>query len=215
MCLFFLFKAKAHDADITTAYEQSGVTLVEIMITTIIIGLVAAISFPTYKVVQQREKERHLRKTLHEVRSAILGSKSKQSNSLFIEGYRDYIIKKGLFQIDNDADRKLFLANIATEGYPLSPSHLVANAPYELSFILSDTPLRQVEIQIDKKFLRVIPPHPFISWYPSARWEFRTLSDPSKTVASSAWNQLQHLGVYDIVSRGAGLSIDGSNTDDW
>ncbi|NLF95499.1 MAG: prepilin-type N-terminal cleavage/methylation domain-containing protein, partial [Candidatus Riflebacteria bacterium] len=44
----------------TPERQRSGVTLVEILIVTVVITLMAAVSFPVYKIIQQREKEKRL-----------------------------------------------------------------------------------------------------------------------------------------------------------
>jgi prepilin-type N-terminal cleavage/methylation domain-containing protein len=116
---------------------QSGVTLIEILIVTVIIGLMAAISFPVFKIIQQREKERRLKKILYDVRSAISGSKSPQSITDFTEGYRTYIRVKGIAQIENahPANETLrnqaisvFVKNLGEQGlgYPRTPARLTA-----------------------------------------------------------------------------------------
>lgn len=197
--------------------NRAGVTLIEIMIASIVIGLIAAISFPTYKVVQQREKEKQLKQVLAQVRSAITGTKRQYSNRNFSEGYRSFVIKKGNLKIAQDAEtaRKIFAANIATQGYPLSPSHLIKSDAYNIEIATGTESGENVTISVDRRFLRSIPPHPFQSWYPSARWEFRTAANPNETVASANWIIDDHKGVIDIVSRGAGIALNGSRTDDW
>ena len=62
---------------------DAGVTLIEILIVTVIIALMAALAFPVYKIVQQREKERRLRTFLNDMRAALVGRKSQLSITSF------------------------------------------------------------------------------------------------------------------------------------
>ncbi|HQB84597.1 MAG TPA: prepilin-type N-terminal cleavage/methylation domain-containing protein, partial [Candidatus Rifleibacterium sp.] len=74
---------------------DAGVTLIEILIVTVIIALMAALAFPVYKIVQQREKERRLKKILNDVRAAISGGKSQLANTWLSEGFRTYVFQTG------------------------------------------------------------------------------------------------------------------------
>ena len=210
---------------------RSGVTLIEILIVTVIISLMAALAFPTWKIVQQREKERRLKKILNDVRAAIAGSKSQLSTTNFNEGIRTYIRVKGIElikQAHNPATEGAiasaaiasFAFNLANTGlgYPLTPSHLTINSPYWITVATGPTDVSgntgAVNIEINRRFLRTIPPHPFQSWYPIATWTFQpSLPRGSARVASASWGS--RIGVIDIKSQGAGTALDGSNTDAW
>lgn len=220
--------------------KRSGVTLVEILIVTVVIALMAAVSFPVYKIIQQREKEKRLRKILNSVRSAISGSKSPLSAREFVEGYRTYVIAYGSYLIDNISsppdpaavaapgikkkikENFLKLANNDGFGYPESPQKLVQG-----NIILKiDVPtglgapnaIYTLTIPVDRRFVRNIPSHPFIGWVPNARFEFKAIVNTTATVTfpynSSDWG-VNASGVADIVSRGAGQALNGSKTDDW
>ncbi len=214
---------------------KSGVTLIEIMVVTVVIGLMAAISFPVFKIIQQREKERRLKDILLSVRAAIGGSKSFQSNKVFTQGCRNYFVTQGISKIKNahtaPADQPLikpsiqhFLKSSAAGGelYPLSPSHIIRATPYTVR-VATDTTTGFVDITIQRRFLRTIPPHPFKGWYPNAHWEFKPALNTAPggpyyaSSTTDPWNSTPQLatGVTNIVSRGAGVAIDGSNTDDW
>lgn len=215
--------------------KRSGVTLIEILIVTVIIGLMASLSFPAFKILQQREKERRLHKILSDVRAAIAGSKSQQSTTSFTEGYRTYVRVRGLQAIDdahtviNDPTGAIasgaiasFVGNLADQGlgYPLTPSALIYNPKFPVASITVATATTgSVNIKIDRRFLRSVPPHPFKNWYPTAEWYFRRAKpiDPvseNNYLASGSW-AVTDVGITDIVSRGAGMGLDGSNTDDW
>ncbi|PKL50959.1 MAG: hypothetical protein CVV42_01270 [Candidatus Riflebacteria bacterium HGW-Riflebacteria-2] len=219
--------------------QRAGVTLVEILIVTVIITLMAAVSFPVYKIIQQREKEKRLRKILASVRSALSGSKSPLSAREFVEGYRTYVIAYGSYLIENaleppgantiPAGQKkkvkenfLKLANNEGFGYPESPQKLVqGNILLKIDVPTGSSGVNAtytVTIPVDRRFVRNIPPHPFIGWVPNARFEFKaavnTSGSPTLPFNSAAWGTTAS-GVTDIVSRGAGLALNGSRTDDW
>lgn len=212
---------------------KSGITLIEILIVTVIIALMAAISFPVFKIIQQREKERRMKKILYDVRSAISGSKSPQSSTDFTEGYRTYIRVKGIAQIEALSAVPApivatFVANLAVNGrgYPDNPSMLTASN-FTVSIATSTTdPLNPnyaidvVKINVDRRFLRNIPPHPFKNWFASARWEFKPATKTGAATTTTLPFDSPHwgtnaTGVVDIVSRDAGLALDGSKTDEW
>lgn len=226
--------------------RKRGVTIIEVMVVTTVVALLAAVSFPVYKIIQQREKEKRLKDILLNVRAAISGSKTARSNKLFRQGYRNYVVTKGVYAIENTAaDPKTAISRFLASGtacdgkldslYPESPSALLRATTYSVR-LATDTDAdtnsgSRVTVTISRRFLRSIPPHPFVSWYPNAHWEFKPVvtniatatkdstyasgpGDPWGNTDYSAgnWNAT---GVVDIVSRGAGIALDGSNTDDW
>ena len=215
---------------------RSGVTLIEVLIVSVVIGIMATLAFPAFKVIQQREKEKRLKKILTEVRTAIAGGKSQQADHLFVDGYRNYVRAIGVEQIMAKYGNHALLAapEIASFsfhladtglGYPKTPAALT-----ESSFDLTIPTLaaQSVQIKFARRFLRRLPPHPFAGWYPNAHWEFKparanqALPEGVTTFKAdaAAWSEtnpaeLIITGVLDIKSVGAGLALDGSNTDDW
>jgi prepilin-type N-terminal cleavage/methylation domain-containing protein len=210
--------------------SRNGVTLVEILIVSAIIAMLAGVSFPIYKIVQQREKERRLLKILRDVRAAIGGCKSQKSDKTFKEGFRNYVYSQGKAQIEDlntkpvaKAALKEFVKDGTTNGlfYPPSPSHICASHLYTVTIATGTAAGEVVNVKIERRFLRQIPPHPFQSWYPNAHWEFKpatNIAAGGPTYASATgdpWDTGDAYGVTNIVSRGAGPGLDGSNTDDW
>jgi len=222
----------AHDA-------RHGVTLVEIMVASTIIVLLAAVSFPVYKLIQQRDKENRLREALDNMRNSIYGNIVANANRTFNKGYRLYVINELANQIDlatiTESTRKDALAtgilDLVTRGLdlPYCPASLTGRSPLSISFTVATGPSISIPtagtaaITGKRIFLRSIPPHPFVGWNPNARWEFEPAfysGAPNTThitlTATSAadWTGIA-TGVKNIVSRGAGMALDGSNTDDW
>lgn len=186
---------------------RSGVTLVEILIVTVVIALMAAISFPVYKIIQQREKEKRLKKILADVRSAIGSSKSALSNRDFVDGYRTFVRNYGLAHIADEASRTYFIKVLATEGYgyPGEIGSLTSDSSFKFYVPTGSDPVASVAIIVDRKFMRPrntadgLPPHPFLNWNPNATWT----------------KVLNNGRIKDIKSEGAGLFLDGSRTDEW
>jgi type II secretory pathway pseudopilin PulG len=212
------------------------VTLIEILIVSVVIGIMATLAFPAFKIMQQREKEKRLKRVLTEIRTAIAGGKSQQSGQLFVDGYRNYVRAIGIEQIMNKHGNDPVLAapeiasfvyNLTSTGlgYPQTPSSLTESS---FDFSVPTLESENVQIKFARRFLRRLPPHPFTGWYPNAHWEFKPASAnlplPEGTTTfkadAEAWTEadpteLKITGVLDIRSVGAGLALDGSNTDDW
>ncbi len=214
--------------------QRSGVTLVEILIVTVVIALMAAVSFPVYKIIQQREKEKRLRAILYSVRSAIAGSKSALSITSFFEGHRNYVIAYGKRKIEeldlaDDVDLDDDIATISTNFTkiaafgPSTPQQLLeSNYTITVDVDTGDAvkPTFTINIPIDRRFLRHIPPHPFVGWIPDAHFEFKPKVKNGAVTTNTLLFDDAHWGVNasgvaDIVSRGAGLALNGSRTDDW
>ena len=246
----------------TRRRPDAGVTLIEILIVTVIIALMAALAFPVYKIVQQREKERRLKKILNDVRLAISGGKSQLSTALFSEGMRTFVRIHGTEKIKkahelppsgnstydptvNDAVASAAISSFTQrivedgKGYPPTPFHLTYQG---YTFVVAtgsshpDSLAGNVTLDISRRFLRNLPPHPFQSWYPNATWTFRPAYYNPKIpanavpVSSHTWGvqqknfddatgpvaeRVSRYGVMDIYSSGAGIALDGSNTDEW
>lgn len=199
-------------------HPYRGVTIVEILIVSTIIAVMAALSFPVYKIIQQREKERKLKEFLDKFRTAIHGCQGNSNNhkriKKFHEGYKNYILQRGIDQINvanpdvstRENAEKTFINNAITKGlaYPETIWHLThLRLPHTVVIATGPAPSDTVSIDVDHPFLRGIPPNPFKDWYPAATWTF------------TYYDTINSTGVLDIHSSGAGIALNGENTDDW
>ena len=230
--------------------NKRALSLVELVVITFIIAIIATMAFPTYTIFQQRSKEKRLKKILTDIRAAINGTKSQNSNSYFEEGFRTVARLKGMKKIEDAAVAwtsdiaikqnciSSFTAKFAEGyGYPTGPRDIwsqnpTAVFPAEISGFYPDIdPFDKVtlgNIHLERPFYRNCdistgPVHPFHDWYPSVEFHYvPAFDDNNPKLPDYSYEQWYSdtynpglRGVKDVVSRGAGLSLDGSNTDDW
>jgi general secretion pathway protein G len=84
----------------TNGKQQSGMTLVELVVTIAIMAILATMVLPISRTVVKREREKELRAALSEMRGAI-------------DRYKDY------------ADRGAFMIKLDSQGYPPDLDELV------------------------------------------------------------------------------------------
>lgn len=201
-------------------YRCSGISLVELLVVTVIFALISTLAIPIYWLAQQRSRENRLRETLLMLRKAK-------------ENYKNFVLKQMWYKIVQEnpnnpqVQEQAFKQAIASASelgylYPLNPSRFVdptTSTPVTFTVAtdpnnLSDDPRFGVTVVVNRKFLRRIPPHPYKAWIPLADWVYKPVVGPSYYVASSEWLPT-YVGIQDIKSKGAGIAIDGSNTDTW
>ena len=118
-------------------------------------------------------------------------------------------------------------------GYPKSPDDIwsptpKADFPNAISNFNPDDPsevlvLDETDFNLGRPFYRSKPVHPFHDWYPTADFKYVPATDtnplPLGEYTYEQWYSSEYnpglRGVKDIVSRGVGMALDGSNTDDW
>ena len=249
-----MWKSNDKSIDLALLNRKKALSLVELVIVTFIIAIAATVAFPTYKIFQQRSKEKRLKKILTDVRAAINGTKSHNSSNSFEEGFRTVARVKGMELLENIANVRgwneptvppevkqncigAFIAKFGEGyGYPKSPNDIWSTNPLaefpeslkdfytaDLNPLFNNVPLGN--IALERRFYRSKPVHPFHDWYPNADFAYipakdtRGMEYSNKSYTIEEWysdtNVSYLIGVKDIVSRGAGLALDGSNTDDW
>ncbi len=173
--------------------NRKGMSLVELIVVTVIIAAAASMAFPVYKIIQQRSKERRLKKVLTDLRAAISGAKSHQSTNDFREGFRTIARVKGMEEISSDASlseaeklRKInaFVSRLAAgDGYPSTPNDIWGATPTafigDLNWVDDLGASRTAKlgsgtgrIPLDMRFYRGEPIHPFKDWYFEADFRY-------------------------------------------
>lgn len=197
----------------------AGVTLIEVLVVTTVIALMASLALPVSQILRQREKENRLREILSNVRSAI-------DTGHELPGYKNFVSREIIRLEATSASESSALAWASSSGllYPVSPSYLVGRIPQvQISDSGLLTPPSTLTVPINRRFLRRVPPHPFADWFPAAHWEFKAVAtDVAAGVGpwyssstTDPWNTGHATGVIDIRSVGAGIGLDGTLTDNW
>ena len=194
---------------------RRGVTLIEILIVTTVIALMASMILPVSQIIRQREKENRLREILSATRSAI-------DTGHELPGYKNFVSRKIIELEVTSASESYALAWASSSGmlYPPSPSLLVGRTTIAS---ISHGAGATLTVPINRRFIRRIPPHPFADWFPSAHWEYKAVATDVAAGAgpwyssstTDPWNQGHATGVIDIRSVGAGIGLDGTLTDNW
>lgn len=168
--------------------RQSGVTLVELLVVSTVITLIAAISFPVLQIVRQREKENRLKEILNSVRKNAIGlgvpasSKDFQDISFTSEGYRNFIIRKLMNAVGDQTILASEAAHAIASGtqlgtiFPASPSSVINPMGYVVLLATGPNAPDPYPITITQRFIRGIPEHPFKDWFPNAHWEFKAVA---------------------------------------
>lgn len=197
------------------AGSRRGVTLIEILVVSAVIALMASMILPVSQIIRQREKENRLREILSNTRSAI-------DTGHELPGYKNFVSREIIRLEATSASESYALSWASASGllYPPSPSLLVGRVAIAS---ISDGPGHTLPVPINRRFLRRIPPHPFADWFPAAHWEFKAVATDAfagvgpwySSAPTDPWNNAHATGVIDIRSVGAGIGLDGTLTDGW
>ena len=167
--------------------RESGVTLLELLITISIVMILASVAMPLSKMVGKRTHELELRQELRRVRTAIDQFKTDWNR----EG-ENFI---GPLCIKN----RLTCSDVSgISGYPKSLNILLEVELTGGQATISDKFIR--------RYLRKIPTDPITG---KADWRFRCYSDP---VDSESWCGQD---VYDLSSSSDAIALDGTKFKEW
>jgi general secretion pathway protein G len=166
---------------------QSGVTLLELLVTVSIIMVLASVAMPLTKVSGKRAREIELRQELRTVRATI--------DAFKLDWNRDGDLLVGPLCVRN----KLTCKEAASvSGYPKTLETLL-----EVELTGEQATVKGATI---KRYLRRIPVDPLTG---KADWLLRCYSDPPN---ASSWCGED---VYDLASASPEVALDGTNYRDW
>lgn len=167
--------------------KESGVTLLELMITLTIVMILASIAMPLSRLSVTRTHEIELRQQLRLMRAAI--------DTFKLEWNRDGDILLGPACVKN----KLTCKDVTSVyGYPKSLEKLLG--------IKLSSEEATVRGTTTRRYLRDLPLDPFTG---KADWIFRCYKDAPK---ASSWCGDD---IYDVMTQSQDIALDGTKYRDW
>lgn len=167
--------------------RESGVTLLELIVTMTIVLILASVALPLSKVAAQRRQEIELRQQLRIIRQAI--------DTFKLEWNRDGDMLLGPVCIKN----KLTCKDVTSiYGYPKSLDALLG-----VKLTGEEATVRGTTV---RRYLRVLPLDPLTG---KADWILRCYRDSPKP---SSWCGED---VYDVVTKSEATALDGTKYRDW
>ncbi len=167
--------------------KESGVTLLELLITLTIVMILASIALPLSRVSSKRSHEIELRQHLRVMRTAI--------DTFRLEWNRDGDLLVGSLCVRN----KLTCKDVTSVyGYPKSLDMLLGIKLTSQEATIRGTPIR--------RYLRNLPLDPLTG---KADWQLRCYKDPPNT---SSWCGED---VYDVMTVSQETALDGTKYRDW
>ena len=167
--------------------KQSGVTLLELLVTLTILTILASVALPFTKVSSKRAKEIELRQNLRVIRAAI--------DTFRLEWSRDGDTLTGPVCVKNRLSCKEVTG---TYGYPKSLEVLLG-----VKLTGEQANVRGTAL---KRYLRSIPPDPMTG---AADWRLRCYRDPP---GIKDWCGED---VYDVTTQSQELALDGTKYREW
>ena len=167
--------------------KQSGVTLLELLVTLTILTILASVALPFTKVSARRTKEIELRQNLRIIRAAI--------DTFRLEWSRDGETLTGPVCVKNRLSCKDVTGPF---GYPKSLEVLLG-----VKLTGEQANVRGTAI---KRYLRSIPPDPMTG---AADWRMRCYRDPPSI---KDWCGED---VYDVSTQSQEIALDGTKYRDW
>jgi len=167
--------------------RESGVTLLELLVTLTIIMVLASVALPLSRVSAKRSHEIELRQHLRGLRAAI--------DTFKMEWNRDGDVLTGPLCVKN----KLSCKDVAsTYGYPKSLEMLLG-----VKLTSEEATVRGTTI---RRYLRSLPIDPLTG---KADWQFRCYKDAPN---ASSWCGDD---VYDVMTVSQETALDGTKYRDW
>ena len=167
--------------------KESGVTLLELMITLTIVMILASIAMPLSRLSATRTHEIELRQQLRLMRAAI--------DTFKLEWNRDGDTLLGPACVKN----KLTCKDVTSVyGYPKSLDKLLGIKLTNQEAVVRDTTI--------KRYLRNLPLDPLTG---KADWIFRCYKDAPK---ASSWCGDD---IYDVMTQSQDIALDGTKYRDW
>ena len=167
--------------------NQSGMTLLELLIALTIVTIMASVVLPFSRVAAIRGKELELHQNLRAIRGAI--------DAFRLDWYRDGDVLTGPACVKNRLTCKEVSGSY---GYPKSLEVLLG-----VKLTGEQATVRGTSV---KRYLRMIPPDP-MSGQPD--WLLRCYRDPAGT---KEWCGED---VYDVATRNEGSALNGTKYRDW
>ena len=167
--------------------KECGVTLLELLVTLVIIMVLASVAMPFSKMAAKRTREIQLRQHLRSVRAAI--------DTFKLDWNRDGDILLGPLCVKN----KLSCKEVSgVYGYPKSLETLLS-----VELTGGEATVRGTTV---RRYLRRIPVDPMTG---EADWVLRCYSDPPDT---SEWCGED---VYDLRTQSEDVALDGTEYQNW
>jgi general secretion pathway protein G len=167
--------------------KQSGVTLLELLVTLTILTILASVALPFTKVSAKRTKEIELRQNLRVIRAAI--------DTFRLEWARDGDTLTGPACVKNRLSCKEVTGPY---GYPKSLDVLLG-----IKLTGEQASVRGTTV---KRYLRAIPPDPMTG---APDWHLRCYRDPASV---KDWCGED---VYDVTTHSQDLALDGTKYREW
>ena len=167
--------------------DQSGVTLLELMVTITIIMVLASVAMPLSKVSGKRTREVELRQELRTVRATI--------DAFKLDWNRDGDLLLGPLCVNNKLTCK---EASGVSGYPKTLQNLL-----EVKLTGEQATVKGETI---KRYLRRIPVDPMTG---KADWVLRCFTDPPDAMSWCGDD------VYDLASASPEVALDGTKYRDW
>jgi general secretion pathway protein G len=167
--------------------KQTGVTLLELLVTITIVMILASVAMPLSKTSGKRAREIQLRQDLRMLRNAI--------DTFKLEWNRDGDLLLGPLCVKN----KLSCKDVTSAyGYPKSLDVMLG-----IKLSGEEATLRGTTV---RRYLRSVPPDPLTG---KVDWLLRCYRDPPN---ASSWCADD---VYDVSTQSQDIALDGTKYRDW